>query len=77
MRFPFVAFTAVLLSVNAPIAVNAITLEQACQKFASKLIKAQASSDKQKAQTLYTQGSQRIAQKFNGATCPNVQAPTP
>jgi hypothetical protein len=43
--------------------------------FASKLSAAQASGDSQKAQTIYQEGSQRIAAKFNGATCPNVQPP--
>jgi len=36
-----------------------------------------AAGDKQKAQTIYTEGSKRIASKFNGATCSNVTAPTP
>jgi hypothetical protein len=58
-------------------AVNGVTLDQACQKFASKLTAAQASGDKQKAQTVYAEGSKRIASKFNGASCPNVKAPTP
>ncbi len=70
-------FAALLAAVSAPMAVNAVTLDQACQKFASKLTAAQASGDKQKAQNVYTEGSKRIASKFNGATCPNVKAPTP
>ena len=44
--------------------------------FASKLTEAQALGDKQKAQNVYTQGSQRISKKFNGATCPNVKPVT-
>ena len=68
---------AVLLTLAAPAGVQAVTLDQACQKFSSKLTEAQASGDKQKAQTVYTEGSKRIAKKFNGATCPNVKAPTP
>jgi hypothetical protein len=68
---------AFLFALAAPAGVQAVTLDQACQKFSSKLIEAQASGDKQKAQTVYTQGSQRIAKRFNGATCPNVKAPTP
>ena len=71
------AAAALLLAFSAPTAVNAVTLDQACQKFASKLTEAQASGDKQKVQNVYNQGSQRIAKKFNGATCPNVKAPTP
>lgn len=76
MRFTFAA-AAVLVAVSAPSAVNAVSLDQACQMFASKLSDAQASGDKQKAQTIYNEGSERIAKRFNGATCPNVQAPTP
>jgi hypothetical protein len=71
------AFAAALLALAAPSAAQAVSLDQACQKFASKLSAAQASGDKQKAQTVYTEGSKRIAKKFNGATCPNVKAPTP
>ena len=78
MRF-LVATTAaaVLLTLATPAGVQAVTLDQACQKFSTKLTQAQASGDKQKAQTVYTEGSKRIAKKFNGATCPNVKAPTP
>jgi hypothetical protein len=76
MRISLV-LAASLLALAAPAGVQAVTLDQACQKFSSKLTEAQASGDKQKAQTVYTQGSQRIAKKFNGATCPNVKAPTP
>lgn len=71
------AAAALLIAFSAPVAMKAVTLDQACQKFSSKLTEAQASGDKQKAQSVYTQGSQRIAKKFNGATCPNVKAPTP
>ena len=76
MRLTFAA-VALLLAVSPPMAVKAVTLDQACQMFASKLTEAQATGDNQKAQNVYTQGSQRIAKKFNGATCPNVKAPTP
>ena len=71
------ATAALFLAFSAPVAVKAVTLDQACQKFSSKLTEAQASGDKQKVQNVYTQGSQRIAKKFNGATCPNVKAPSP
>ena len=66
-----------LFALAAPAGVQAVSLDEACTKFASKLTAAQASSDKEKAQTVYTEGSKRIASKFNGATCPNVKAPTP
>jgi hypothetical protein len=71
------AFAAALLALAAPNAAQAVSLDQACQMFASKLSAAQASGDKQKAQTVYAEGSKRIANKFNGATCPDVKAPTP
>ena len=66
-----------LIALAAPAGVQAISLDQACQTFAAKLSAAQASGDTQKAQTIYSEGSQRIASRFNGATCPNVTAPTP
>ncbi|MEY4431614.1 MAG: hypothetical protein RLZZ533_1550 [Cyanobacteriota bacterium] len=54
---------------------RAIDLDQACARFASKLNAAVQSGDSAKAQKIYQVGSQRIASRFNGATCPNVQAP--
>ena len=54
---------------------RAIDLDQACARFASKLNAAVQSGDSAKAQKVYQVGSQRIASRFNGATCPNVQAP--
>ena len=66
-----------LIALAAPAGVQAISLDQACQTFAAKLSAAQASGDTQKAQTIYSEGSKRIASRFNGATCPNVSAPTP
>jgi uncharacterized protein (DUF2345 family) len=74
---PAIATASALIVLAAPAGVQAISLDQACQTFASKLSAAQASGDKQKAQTIYTEGSKRIASRFNGATCPNVTAPTP
>ena len=71
------AAAAALLVLPVPSGAQAVTLDQACQKFAGKLSAAQASGDKQKTQTVYTEGSKRIAKKFKGATCPNVKAPTP
>ncbi|MFM8524369.1 MAG: hypothetical protein ACKOCM_01905 [Cyanobacteriota bacterium] len=54
---------------------RAITLDQACATYAQKLNDAVASGDSQKAQTIYQQVRERIASRFNGATCPNVKAP--
>jgi len=68
---------ATVLAFNGAPAARAISLDEACQTFAGKLSAAQASGDKEKAQKIYSQGSKRIASKFNGATCPNVKAPTP
>jgi hypothetical protein len=67
--------TVAFVSISGVSTAQAITVDQACEKFASKLSEAQASGDKQKAQQVYSQGSQRIASKFNGASCPNVKAP--
>ena len=78
---PFLAMRSVLIAagvafaVAAPLSAGAVTKDEACQTFATKLNAAQASGDKAKAQEIYTKGSQRIAKKFNGATCPNVKAP--
>lgn len=76
MRFQLIA-AAVLLTMAIPVGVRAVTLDEACQTFASKLSAAQNAGDAQKAQDIYAKGSKRIASKFNGATCPNVKAPTP
>jgi hypothetical protein len=67
--------TVAFVSISGVSTAQAITVDQACEKFASKLSEAQASGDKQKAQQVYSQGSKRIASKFNGASCPNVKAP--
>ena len=77
MRLPFAFSFVFMLSSMSLLPAEAITLDQVCQKFSSKLTEAQASGDKQKVQNVYTQGSQRIAKKFNGASCPNVKAPAP
>ena len=71
-----IALTA-LMALFIPVSARAISLEQACSRFASKLNAAQTAGDTQKAQTIYQEGSQRIASRFNGATCPNVKPPTP
>ena len=58
-----------------PTRAGAVSLDQACGMFASKLSAAVQAGDQAKAQTIYQEGTQRIAQRFNGATCPNVQPP--
>jgi hypothetical protein len=59
----------------APAQAQAVSLDQACGMFASRLNAAVQAGDQAKAQTIYKDGSARIAQRFNGATCPNVQPP--
>lgn len=59
----------------APNPAAAVSLDQACDMFASKIQAALTAGDTAKAQKIYNEGSQRIASRFNGATCPNVQAP--
>jgi hypothetical protein len=63
--------------VNALTRASAISFDQACQRFADKLSAAQAVGDSKKSQQIYAEGTQRIAGRFNSATCPNVHAPTP
>lgn len=75
MRLFLALATVAFVSISGVPTAQAITVDQACEKFASKLSEAQASGDKQKAQQVYSQGSKRIASKFNGASCPNVKAP--
>ncbi len=70
----FATLSAAALLAGAP-TVNAVTLDEACTKFASKMGEAQASGDPDKAKMVYSKGSQRIASRFNGATCPNIKAP--
>ena len=53
----------------------AMTLDQACSKFSGKVNDAVASGDLGKARKIYAEGSKRVANHFNGATCPNVKAP--
>ncbi|MBM5790340.1 MAG: hypothetical protein FJ053_01030 [Cyanobacteria bacterium M_surface_10_m1_298] len=77
MHFARAIAAVALMGALLPSAAGAVSLDQACQRFADKLSAAQASGDQQKVQAVYTKGSQRIASKFNGATCPNVQPPTP
>ena len=54
---------------------GAVSLQEACYRFEAKLKQAQASNDPAQVQKVYTQGSQRIASRFNGATCPGIKAP--
>ena len=75
MRSSLALAAATVLTISAAPSAQAISLDQACQTFAGKLSAAQVSGDKEKAQKIYSQGSKRIASKFNGATCPNVKAP--
>lgn len=77
MRSAAIACIAATASLLLPMTARAISLEQACARFAERLNSAQSSGDIQKAQAIYQQGSQRIASRFNGATCPNVKSPTP
>lgn len=53
----------------------AVSLDEACARFAAKIAEAQASGSPDNAKKVYSKGSQRIASKFNGSTCPNVKAP--
>ena len=77
MSFALLLSAAGLLAFAAPLSAQAVSLDEACGKFAGKLSAAQAAGDTQKAQTINQEGSARITSKFNGASCPNVKAPTP
>ena len=75
-RSVLVAGVAALSAVFAlPTSAPAVSLDEACGMFASKLNAAVQAGDQAKAQLIYQDGSQRIAQRFNGATCPNVKPP--
>lgn len=54
---------------------KAVSLDQACSMFAAKIQAALSAGDTAKAQKIFSEGSQRIASRFNGASCPNIQAP--
>ena len=77
MRFALLLSAAGLLAFATPLGAQAVSLDEACGKFAGKLSAAQVAGDTQKAQTIYQKGSARIASKFNGASCPNVKPPNP
>ena len=71
---------AILLAAAAALALSpgrasAVTVDEACARFASKLQVAVAAGNSAEAQTIYSEGSQLIASHFSGATCPNVKAP--
>jgi hypothetical protein len=71
-----VAVAGLLLSPALTVApARAVSLDEACAKFAAKLNAAVAAGDTKQAKTIYTQGSERVASRFNGATCPNVKPP--
>ena len=56
---------------------EAVSLDEACSRWASKLKEAQASGDSAKAQKVFTEGNKRIQSRFGTtASCPNVKAPT-
>ena len=75
MKKPLLMTCAVLALLGSAPSVRAVTLDEACTKFAAKMGEAQASGDPEKVKLVYTKGSQRVAARFNGATCPNVKAP--
>jgi hypothetical protein len=66
------SFTVVGLT---PTPAKAVSLDQACSMFAAKIQAALSAGDTAKAQMIFSEGSQRIASHFNGASCPNIQAP--
>lgn len=51
------------------------SLDEACARFSSKLESAVASGDSAKAKQIFKEGSKRVSDNFNGATCPNIKAP--
>ena len=59
-----------------PATAQAVSFDQACGMLASKLNAAVQAGNQAEAQLIYQDGSQRIAQHFNGASCPNVKPPT-
>ncbi|MFZ0406877.1 MAG: hypothetical protein WAM11_02025 [Cyanobium sp.] len=75
MKHRAIVLTAAAALAMAPTQASAMSLEQACARFASKLQAAVAAGDTSQAQMIYTEGSQRVASNFNGATCPTVKAP--
>jgi hypothetical protein len=72
LSFGFLAALAMGLSGPAQAKPN---LDEACARFSSKLESAVASGDSAKAKQIFKEGSKRVADNFNGATCPNIKAP--
>ena len=70
-----VATATLALAGLTPAPAKAVSLDQACSMFAAKLQAAISAGDTAKAQMIFSEGSQRIASRFNGASCPNIQAP--
>ena len=70
-----VATAAFAMAGLTPAPANAVSLDQACSMFAAKIQAALSAGDTAKAQMIFSEGSQRIASRFNGASCPNIQAP--
>jgi hypothetical protein len=64
-----------LVLISSGQAAKAVTLDEACAKFAAKMAEAQATGNPDNVNKVFSKGSQRVASKFNGATCPNVKAP--
>jgi hypothetical protein len=70
------AFLCGVLAVTvAPAPAEAMSLNQACARFASRLDEAVKSGDMAKAQEVYKTGTKRVASRFNGASCPDVKPP--
>lgn len=75
MKHVVLCFACLTALSSAPGQVKAISLDEACGRFAAKLQAALAAGSTSQAKAIYSKGSQRIAAHFNGATCPNVKAP--
>ena len=75
MKLLAIVLTTATVLVMAPGQAQAVSLQEACARFASKLQAAEAAGNTTQAQTIYSEGSQLIASHFNGATCPNVKTP--
>lgn len=74
MKTPLIACGAVAAALLG-LPAQAMSIDDACARFASKLNAAVQAGNTAQAQQIYQKGSQRIASKFNGATCPTVQPP--
>ncbi len=70
-----VATAAFAVAGLTPAPTKAVSLDQACSMFAAKIQAALSAGDTAKAQMIFSEGNQRIASRFNGASCPNIQAP--